>query len=47
MISVVPSFLYRLHVVVVGGYLLIFMVIMVVKGGYLLSRIGVHVESPR
>jgi hypothetical protein len=34
-------------VVVVDGYLMIFMVIMVMKGGYLLPRIGVRVESPR
>jgi hypothetical protein len=35
------------HVVVVGGYLLIFTVIMVMKGGYFLPRACLHAEFSR
>jgi hypothetical protein len=38
MISVVSSSLHRFHVVVMGGYFLVSVVIMVVRGGYLLPR---------
>jgi hypothetical protein len=38
-------FLLRLHVVIMGGYPLASAVIMVVGGGYLLPRTGLHVES--
>jgi hypothetical protein len=45
MISVVSSLLRRSHVVVVDGYILISVIIMVVRGDYLLPRIHVYAES--
>jgi hypothetical protein len=47
MISVVSSFLHRSHVVVMGGYLLISVVIVVIGGGYLSPRVDVYFKSSR